>query len=211
MISEVGRGGTIGGGLGSKATFPILFALLIGGCPKRQTGPHIVYVQPPSAVSTAKQGLKTQEMLTIDAPPPAPAAARPTQQTAVSSAPQNAPATHNKTTVPRGDAKATPATPEPAPPADATPAADTAQAPLLEPASPDSSEEQIRVQESDVRHRIDSLSSANYSTAADRQILEDAKSFVAQSEQALKAHDLLRAQELAEKAGLLLGALEQRP
>jgi hypothetical protein len=45
-------------------------------------------------------------------------------------------------------------------------------------------------------------------SAADRRTLEDARTFFTQSEHALAAGDLLRARNLANKASLLLDALE---
>jgi hypothetical protein len=199
--------------LGSKAAVPLLFALLIGGCPKRQTEPLVVYVQPPAGKAALKQNptsTTAPETLTIDEPPPPPAPAQPSRPVAASSAPQTQQSTRKSgtTTTTRPDSHANQ---EVSQPSDTTSAPDTAQAPPLEPASDASSEEDIRAQDSDVRHRIDGLADANYSSPADRQILEDARSFVTQSEEALKVHDLLRAQELAQKAGLLLRALEQRP
>jgi hypothetical protein len=102
-------------------------------------------------------------------------------------------------------------------PAETAPAADAAQAPLLVPASAAPSEDEIRSRLSDLHRRIAGFEKSAhggvgyYSTSTDRQTLDDARSFVNQSEDALKVHDLLRAQELADKASLLLDALEQRP
>jgi hypothetical protein len=97
-----------------------------------------------------------------------------------------------------------PATPDTAP-------ADAAQAPPLEPAGSAASEDEIAANQATIRRRIDGLNSSYYSTAADRQILDDARAFVNQSEQALKEHNLLKAHELVQKASLLLDALQPRP
>jgi hypothetical protein len=43
-----------------------------------------------------------------------------------------------------------------------------------------------------------------------RKMLDDAGTFIRQSEQALRESDLLRARNLANKAALLVSALEQR-
>jgi len=207
MIAEIGRGGTIRVSLGSKAIVPVVFALLLGGCPKRQTGPRVVYVQPPAAASTrAKAGLSVPpEILTIEAPPPAP---EPTAPPAAATSPTVAsqPATR-RPAKPRPDSRV----PEESALPDTTPPADAAQAPPLEPAGSAASEDEIATNQSSVRRRIDGLNSTYYSTPADRQILDDARAFVNQSEQALKDHNLLKAHELVEKASLLLDALQPRP
>jgi len=98
-----------------------------------------------------------------------------------------------------------PEEPETAPPPEA------AQAPPLEPASSAASEDEIAASQTSIQRRIDSLGNNQSFSSADQQILQDARSFLTQSEQALKEHNLLKAQELAGKATLLLEALESRP
>ena len=209
MITEIGRSGTIRMSLGSKALVPVVFALLLGGCPKRQTGPRVVYVQPPApaaASTSTKAGPSVPpEILTIEAPPPAPE--EPTAPPATSSTSTTVPTQPLKRPPrPRTDSRPAgePATPDTAP-------ADAAQAPPLEPAGSAASEDEIAANQATIRRRIDGLNSSYYSTAADRQILDDARAFVNQSEQALKEHNLLKAHELVQKASLLLDALQPRP
>lgn len=193
--------------VGSKSAVPVLFALLVGGCPKRQTGPHIVYVQPPptaTALAKPAPGAPAEpETLTIEEPPPVPIPVPPPAAPAPAATAQNQPAVKK----PPRKATDSHASEEPAPTAEAG----TAQVPSLEPASGASSEEEVQALQGSVWRRIDGLPRTYYSTPADRQTLEDVRSFVNQSELALKAHDLLKARELADKASLLLRALEPKP
>jgi hypothetical protein len=197
--------------LGSKAVVPVVFALLVGGCPKRQTEPRVVYVQPPPAVAapaSAKAASSVPpQILTIEAPPPAPQPAAPPATASTSTTVPTQPVTRRPPRS-RADSRA----PEEEPPSpDTPPPADAAQAPPLEPAGSAVSEAEIASSQHSVQRRIDSLKSTYYSTPADRQILDDARAFVNQSEQALKEHNLLKAQELVEKSSLLLDALEPKP
>jgi hypothetical protein len=73
------------------------------------------------------------------------------------------------------------------------------------------SEDEIAASQTSIQRRIELLGNNQPSAPADRQILEDARSFLTQSQQALKEHNLLKAQELAAKATLLLDALEPKP
>ncbi len=197
------------GSLGSKATVLVLFALLVGGCSKRQPEPQVVYVQPPAPAaspSTKQSSAAPPETLTIEEPPPVPTPEAPAAVTnTTSSAPK--PPAPARAARPRTD---THAPEEPAAPG-TTPPADTPQAPALEPAASAASEDQIAASQSSIRRRIDGLNNRDYSTPADKQILDDARAFLNQSVQALKEHNLLKAQELADKSALLLDALEAKP
>ena len=209
MIAEIGRGGTIGLSLGSKAIVPVVFALFLGGCPKRQTEPRVVYVQPPAAATSASAKTASSlppDILTIEAPPPAPQTTAPPAP-AGTSITVPAQSVSRRPSKNRTDSRA----PEEAATPETTPPADAAQAPPLEPAGSAASEDEIAANQSSIRRRIDGLNNNYYSTSADRQILEDARAFVNQSEQAVKEHNLLKAQELVEKASLLLDALQARP
>lgn len=101
--------------------------------------------------------------------------------------------------------------PEEAEEPETTPPTVTAQAPPLEPAASAASEEAIAASQTMIQHRIDTLNNSQSFAPADQQILQDARSFLSQSAQALKEHNLLKAQELAQKATLLLEALESKP
>lgn len=204
---EIACGGTIRMSLGSKAVVPVLFALLVGGCPKRQAEPRVVYVQPPAATastSSSQTPSGTPETLTIEAPPPAPEPAAAPATTSASTAAPSQPVVRRQTK-PRTDSHAPEETEEP----ETAPAADAAQAPPLEPASPAANEDEIAANQNTIQRRIDALSNNQSFAPADQQILQDARSFLTQSQQALKEHNLLKAQELAAKATLLLDALEK--
>lgn len=209
MITEIGCGGTIRMNLGPKTVVPVLCALLLGGCPKRQTEPRVVYVQPPAAAAlTSAKPLPAAppEILTIEAPPPAPAPTPAPVAASASTVPPNQRVVRRQIR-PRTDAHA----PEEADEPETAPAAEAPQAPSLEPAASAASEEAIAASQNSIQRHIDALGNSDSFAPADRQILQDARSFLTQSEQALKEHNLLKAQELAGKATLLLEALEAKP
>ena len=217
--------------LGSKAAFPFFLALLIGGCPKRQTVPRVVYVQPPPAASTNTASnqiggtgalpkaaetsnqthttTRSTEALVIEEPPPPPPPEPVTLPVPSPVAPAE-PAPRRRTR-PRADSHDTE---EQAEPADSAVPASTGEVPSLEPQS-DAAQQvglqnQLQTQENEIKRRIAELDkNANLSTT-ERRTLKDANSFWSQSVAALREHDLLRAQELAQKTSLLLAALERR-
>jgi hypothetical protein len=86
--------------------------------------------------------------------------------------------------------------------------------PSLEPQSDAGQQEgvqnQLQTQEDAMKLRIDELDKNADLSTTERRTLKDAKSFWSQAVAALRDHDLLRAQELAQKASLLLAALERR-
>jgi len=88
----------------------------------------------------------------------------------------------------------------------------TPQVPSLEPRETSAQQAALRRQiqglQDDVRQRIAKLSRAGLS-GADRKTLDDARTFFAQSTQALNEADLQRALTLARKASLLVLALER--
>jgi hypothetical protein len=102
---------------------------------------------------------------------------------------------------------------EPAEPANSAPAPPT-EVPSLEPQSGAGQQEglqsQLQTQEDAMKRRIDDLEKNADLSSTERRTLKDASSFWSQSVAALRDHDLLRAQELAQKASLLLAALERR-
>ncbi len=167
-----------------------------------------MYVQPPAPASqpdAKESAAPSTETLTIEAPVPATITVpQPAATSVTSTAPTQPPAKKPPRPKPDSHASEEPTEPETVPPVD------TAQAPPLEPAASAASESDIAASQADIRKRIDGLIDAN-SAPADKQILDDARAFVSQSEQALKDHNLLKAKELAEKASLLLDALQARP
>jgi hypothetical protein len=181
-------------------------ALFLGGCPKRQTAPNLVYVPspPPAAVSARVQSGGT---LVIEEPAPPEAPEQPPQV-----APQEPPAPKP---APRPRRRAV--TPESA--SEAEPTAESsdqtaAPVPALEPRESPQQESELRNRVLEmtrtVQGRIARLEQSG-SPSLDRKTLESARTFLAQSERALESGDLQRALNLARKASLLVNALEQKP
>jgi hypothetical protein len=181
-------------------------ALFIGGCPKRQTPPRIVYVPSPAPAATQSTPAGEATTMVIEEPaPPEPAATTPHVGT---STPTVTPDKHGGR-VRRQPAAATPEnTPENTPDEAEQPAP---QVPSLEPHESSAEEASLRSQiqglQDDVRARIAKLSHAGLS-GADGKTLDDARTFFQQSLQALSEADLQRALTLARKASLLVLALE---
>lgn len=186
--------------------------LLIGGCPKRQTGPRVVYVQaPPPAASPAAQpssqasnaasGSEGAWVIEEPAPPPPP----PVETEAPPPAPVPAP-------VVRRPRRARPEAQEAdeAPTVDPNQPANAGETPQLEPRSSPTSRDELRARHVTLEQRIKSIEHTRSFTAVDRRTLEDARGFLFESERALSGGDVLRAEQLAQKASLLLAALEQR-
>jgi hypothetical protein len=193
-------------------TFAVFFAtFLIGGCAKRQTGPRVVYVPapPPAAspasgqASNAPSGSQGTWVIEEPAPPPPPPV-----ETEEAPAPAPAPApvvrrprrTRPEET-PEGNEVPTPDPNQPA---------ITGETPQLEPRSSPASRDALLARHAALEQRIKSIEHSLKFTAVDRRTLQDARGFLFQSERALQAGDMLRAEQLAEKASLLLAALEQR-
>ena len=188
--------------------------LLIGGCPKRQTGPRVVYVQaPPPAASPAAQVSGQASSATPDSggaliieepvPPPAPA---PAEAEAPAPAPTPAPAVRRpRRTRPGGQEGDESAASDSGLPANA------AETPLLEPRSNPSSKDELQARHGVLEQRLNKVERSRFNfTSADRRTLEDARGFLRQSERALRDGDMIRAEQLAQKASLLLAALEQK-
>jgi len=219
-----------------KAAAPFFLALLIGGCPKRQTAPRVVYVQPPPASASAApnqaggSGAANQdpaaanqaeapagstEAMVIEEPPVAPPHTEPevTAPPAATASPVPAPK-KGRTGRPKTDSHDAEEETEPAD--SAVPAslpANQAEVPSLEP-RPDPghdevTQDQFQAQLDEIKRRITELEKKPSLNAAEQRTLTDANSFWSQSVTALHDHDLLRVRELAQKASLLLSALEK--
>jgi hypothetical protein len=93
---------------------------------------------------------------------------------------------------------------------DSTQPANAGDAPQLEPRSSPASRDVLLARHAALEQRIKSIEHSMNFTAVDRRTLQDARGFLLQSERALQAGDMLRAEQLAQKASLLLAALEQR-
>jgi len=174
-------------------------ALLIWGCPKRQTSTRVIYAPaPPPAATPAPAG--ESGTLVIEAPaPPEPAEVTPAE----TSTPKPAP---RRRRPPRSEPPAaTESVTEPAEPP-------TAEVPALEPRESPGQQATLRQEilslQERLRRRIVQLERGKL-TGATRRILDDARTFLAQSEKALGDDDLQRARNLANKAALLVSALEQ--
>ncbi len=178
-------------------------AVLIGGCPRRQTSPRVVYVPspPPASRTTAAQG--TETLVIEEPPPPSEPSETPTERPPTPR-PAHRPR-HVIRTVPQADTVEV--TPEPVEPP-------TVEVPALEPRESHDQEAGLRREiqglRAAVQQRIAQLERAKLSIAQGK-TLEDARAFLAQSGKALEEGDLQRSLNLAQKASLLVSALEQQP
>jgi hypothetical protein len=102
--------------------------------------------------------------------------------------------------------------PAPQPAVVSTPPA-SADAPPLEPASISqqqaSLQQRVSALQQAIQARIERLNASNL-PGADRKTLEDARTFVTQSQDAMKRGDWAQASNLAQKAALLVQAVEKR-
>lgn len=168
------------------------FALLIWGCPKRQTTVRVVYVPtPPPAAAPAPA--EASETLVIEEPVPLePAEVSPAETPAPKPAPRRR-VLH----------------PEP-PESALEPVEPPAEVPPLEPRESPEQQAALRHQigrlQERLKQRVAQLNRLKLANSA-RRTLDDARTFLAQSEQALKNDDLQRALNLANKASLLVSAL----
>ncbi len=170
-------------------------ALLIGGCAKRQTGTRLVYVaSPPPATSAAPEPnsgtLVIEEPVTPE-PPKTPPPERPAD--VEHSPPETPQPKANKVRPPQSPAAEPPVEPPP-----------------LEPANNPGQgrQRQLEKTQQDMDSHIAQLE-ARHPSGAEGQTLTEAKAFLDQSKSALKDGDLPRAEKLAEKARLLITALEK--
>lgn len=95
-------------------------------------------------------------------------------------------------------------------PADPNQPASAAETPQLQPRSSPTSRDELQARHGLLEQRIRNIERNLNFTPADRRTLEDARGFLLQSERALQGGDMLRAEQLAQKASLLLAALEQK-
>ena len=183
---------------------PILWcslALFIWGCPKRQGPSRIVYVPTPPPAATQAPAAANVPTIVIEEPAtPEPVVTTPPVE---ASAQKVTPDKHRRVLrrePPAAGPESTPETAEPPAP----------QVPSLEPRESSVDEAALRGQiqglQLDVRQRIAKLDQAGLA-GVDRKTLDDARSFFAQSTQALNEGDLQRALTLARKASLLVLAL----
>lgn len=179
---------------------------VLAGCPKRQTTVRLVYAPPPPEPSAPSASPAKQTGALVIAAPPAsqPAVAQPKHVetpntvTVRKARPRRHPTVHDE----NADLNSEP-----------QPAATSAAAPPLEP--PTSTQEQVELEArvlglmQDLRHRITLLSRLDLSRD-DQKALEDARLFLSQTDQARKQGDLQQSLKLAQKADLLIQAVEKR-
>jgi hypothetical protein len=169
-------------------------AVIFGGCPKRQTGPQVVYVPTPPPAATPSQ---SDQSIVVQAPaPPAPLEAK--QDSAPQTTPEPAP---SKPPRPRPtEAKARPDEPPGAEVPALQSAISAGQATALQ-------GQVMRLQQG-IEKRILVLS-REWLSPSQRGTLEGARSFLQQSQKALQEADLQRAYNLAQKADIIVASLEQ--
>jgi len=187
-----------------RRVFILICALVVfaSSCPKRQDGNRIVYV--PQAPSSLEPSLRTEAgALVIEEPqPPELEEVAPAEQT-----PAFKPPAKRTPRAARPDPTAAleaPVEPEPNPPIE-IPALETRENPSAQAAL----RQQIVGLQNQVRARITHVAQANLSSG-ERNTLEDARTFLGQSERALAESDLQRARNLARKASMLVAVLEQQ-
>jgi hypothetical protein len=185
----------------AKLIIAVLLLLGLAGCAKRQSNIRLVYVpsQPPAASGSAQQG----GVVVIQKPAPAQPSVAETKPERVPEPVKESPPTHEQRVARKEIPTPPTVNPKPA----------TSDAPPLEPAN--ISQEQASIQrsvnmlEQGVQARINRLSRQRLA-GADRKTLEDARTFIAQSEDAKKRGDLSQASNLVQKADLLVQAVEKR-
>jgi hypothetical protein len=173
--------------------------LFVGGCPKRQAPWRVVFV-PAQPSAPAETDTPAKFMVITEPAPPEPPPAPPPEEPVVAKPEEHRPRHVTKTELPANNIESEQET-EP-----------QISVPSLEPRATFAEEAALRRQvqslQDDVRQRIAKLGSAGLSEA-DRKTLDDARTFFAQSEDAVKEGDLQRALNLARKASLLVGTLEK--
>lgn len=174
-------------------------ALLLGGCPKRQTTSRLVYLPSPAPTATAPSAPSTETLVIEEPPPPAQA-----QEAPAPAPPPSRPSHRPRRVTPNQPAD----TPEVGPEPEGPPP--TVEVPALEPRESREQESQQRSQvlrvQNDVEAQITRLEGAKLAPA-DHKTLEDARTFLGQSQKALEEGDLQRSLNLARKAFLLVVAL----
>jgi hypothetical protein len=174
-------------------------ALIIGGCPKRQTVTRVVYVPAPPAAASSASEASPGTLLIPEPPAPEPAAA-PTPEPTPEPPPKSAPRRRETETA----TPAEPGTPEPAP------VAVPALEPHETPAQQSDLKRQIITLQQSIQQRI-AVIEQKRSGSVDRKALNEARTFLTRSHEALQNGNLRLALNLAQKASLLVDAAEQKP
>jgi hypothetical protein len=175
-------------------------ALIIGGCPHRQTVTRVVYTPPPPAAAGPDAQASSGTLLIAEPAPPEPVA---------EPAPEETPAPPPKPT-PRRRTTESETPPAPQAGSEETP---PAEVPAIQP-------HETSEQQNDLKRKIIGLQQSilqriavieqRHSTV-DGKALDDARAFLNRSKEALQKGNLRLAMNLAEKASLLVDAAEQKP
>lgn len=159
---------------------------------------RVVYAPAPPVASAAKPAEESGSLVVEEPLPPEPAEVAPTE----SSSPRTAPRRRRPRTETPAASETTTEAVEPLP----------VEVPTLEPRGSPEQQTALRQQILDLQERLRQRSARfdrlRLSSQA-RKTLDDARTFLAQSERALLDGDLGRAHNLANKASLLVSALEQ--
>ena len=185
----------------------LCLALLLGGCPKRQTNPTVVYVPSPPAAANTSASPESSGAMVVEQPTPPESQEKPSEAAAEDQVVQKQAArTH------RRSASNEPAAAEAAPAGH--PDQPAAPVPSLEPRETPQQQDELRHKVQDMEHSLQARIARLEQTKGrklDPNTLEGARVFVAQSQRALDDGDLQRAFNLARKASLLVDGLEQKP
>lgn len=193
----------------TRETLPtgLCLALLLGGCPKRQTSPNVVYVpSPPPVAGNSSAPAASSGAIVVEEPSPPESAEKPADEPQEEAGPKAPARAHHRAVPaePPAEASAPPEhTDQPAAP---VPSLQLGESPQQQ------NELRHKVQELDqgVQARITELERTK-GEKLDPGTLEGARVFLAQSQRALEDGDLQRAFNLARKASLLVDGLEQKP
>jgi len=175
-------------------------ALLFGGCPKRNTGPGVVYIPTPPPAASPAETVSEQptQAIVVQAPaPPEP------QQAAPTPVPAPPPEPHSRRRIRRDERTRTD---------EASPQPEPANVPAMEPRESTARESKLRDQVVQTQQQIQqqiTLLSREWLSPAERETLQGARGFLQQSLRALQESDFQRASNLADKAHLLVEAIEQ--
>lgn len=188
------------------AIYVLIFsaALFLSGCFRRQTVPRLVYVPAPPPAANANPAQSGNVLIIQPPAPPAAAESAPKHEESETAA-QTPKLPRRRKVIPSG-----------------TPEADT-EANAPEPASSDAPallpelslqqqidlEKQIGDLRGAVRQRIARLGRMNLS-AEDRKALQDARLFLSEADEAMQSNNLQQSLNLAQKADVLISAVEKR-
>jgi hypothetical protein len=176
-------------------------ALLIWGCPKRQTTPRVVFVSQTPPATEQKPAATTGALVIQEPPPPEPP---PPVIIEAPAAPEEKPPQRRRRPATAGH-------PETEAPSEDTPAPTAPEVPALEQresaAQQTAQRQQIIEMLAGIRGRVAQMK-RNRLGDLERKTLDDAQMFVEQSQHALDTNDLVRALNLARKASLLVNALQ---